>query len=261
MATWLITRPEEDADPLLEALTRRGHDGIIAPMLEIAFSDDAQPLNLDGAQGLIFTSANGVRAFVRIENRRDLPVYTVGDASAASAREAGFDRVASASGAIEDLADLIRRRVRPAEGVLVHIGGNRLAGDLAGMLSPAGFAIRREIVYRSVAATVMPEPACAALCGRAIAGVLFFSPRTAEVFATLAQAAGLNDRLGGLIALCLSSAVARQLERSGGLDAWAAVRVAERPVTDALLDLADQATADLRRLATDRADPGRTRAD
>ena len=261
MATWLITRPAEDAGPLLEALNRRGHDGIIAPMLRIAFPDEPEPLNLEDAQGVIFTSANGVRGFERIEVRRDLPVFTVGDASAASARAAGFRRVASASGAIGDLADLIRRSVRPDKGVLVHVGGNRLAGDLAGMLRPEGFAIRREIVYRSEAVPVMPASAQAALEGGAVAGALFFSPRTAEVFATLAQAAGLNDRLGGITALCLSSAVARQLERSCALDVWAAVKVAERPATDALLDLADQTVADLCHLATDRGDPGRRDAD
>ena len=55
-------------------------------------ADDARrrPLDLDGVQALIATSANGVRAFAARDPRRSLPVCAVGDATARAASDAGF---------------------------------------------------------------------------------------------------------------------------------------------------------------------------
>ncbi|MEE8271986.1 MAG: hypothetical protein V3R98_09705, partial [Alphaproteobacteria bacterium] len=72
-----------------------------------------------------------------------------------------------------------------------------------------------------------------------LAGTLFFSPRTADVFARLVAAAGLVERLRGLIALCLSPAVAERLEAGPGRGAWREIRVADRPDTPSLLSLLD----------------------
>src|SRR5438874_13037474 len=58
----LLTRPRDDAEPLANSLKLRGHEPIIAPLMEIRFVPGAE-IPLTGAQGLIVTSANAVRAF------------------------------------------------------------------------------------------------------------------------------------------------------------------------------------------------------
>ena len=85
----LITRPREDAAALAEKLKARGHDVIVEPMLEIRPVAGAK-VDLQGVQAVVFSSANGVRAFALAESRRDLPALCVGDTTAAAAREAGF---------------------------------------------------------------------------------------------------------------------------------------------------------------------------
>ena len=87
----LITRPIEDAKPLADALAERGIQVLIEPLLEIRHLEDAE-IDLAGAQALLFTSANGVRAFAALSPRRDLKVFTVGDGSADAARQAGFPK-------------------------------------------------------------------------------------------------------------------------------------------------------------------------
>jgi uroporphyrinogen-III synthase len=67
----------------------------------------------------------------------------------------------------------------------------------------------------------------------ALAYALFFSPRTARTFVTLARAAGLDDRCAEIEACCLSAAVAAGLAEAP----WRAVRVSVRPHQDALMDL------------------------
>jgi len=135
----LITRPAEDTKEIADALRARGFEVVIEPMLEIV-PLDAQAPDLRDVQALLFTSVNGVRALTRLAPRRDLPVFAVGDATAAAARAAGFGSVNSAAGDSSDLARLVRARLKPEAGALLHVAGSAVAGDLAGAL--AGFEIR-----------------------------------------------------------------------------------------------------------------------
>src|SRR5579875_3886396 len=125
----LITRPRAEAEALAAALERRGIAAVIAPMLEIVFRP-AGPLELDGVQALLCTSANGVRALAQASAERGLPLFAVGDATAA-ARHAGFTAVASAAGDADALARLAAARLDPQAGRLLHVAGGAVAGDLA----------------------------------------------------------------------------------------------------------------------------------
>ena len=134
----LVTRPRADAEDLAKLLQARGHEVVLEPLLDIAMLP-GEAVPADGVQALLFTSANGVRALLarndgNISALRNLAVYTVGDATARSAKEAGFGDVHSASGDVKSLAALVSARVRPAVGPLLHIAGSDVAGDLAGLL-------------------------------------------------------------------------------------------------------------------------------
>lgn len=234
----LLTRPEQDAAPLARALAARGIEPIVAPMLAIAPVANAAHRIADaltGAQALLFTGANGARVFAAAVARRELPVFAVGDASAAAARLAGFRMVASAGGDVGDLAALVAARLNPHHGPIVHIAGSSVAGDLAGSLGARGFTVRRAVIYDAVAADRLPEDAAAALGRGEVTAALFFSPRTAAVFVRLAAAAGLQPPCCGVVAFALSPAVAAALEDVN----WRAVRVAAAPSQRDLLAALD----------------------
>jgi len=233
----LVTRPRDDAAPLVAALAARGHETLVAPMLEIhAPAPGAAAPDLAGVQALLFTSANGVRAFAALTPARDLPVFAVGEASGQAARAAGFARVESAGGDVDDLARLVRERAEPAAGALYHIAANRLAGDLKGALEAAGFAVRRDILYESVAARALPAELRAALTAGQLDAATFFSPRTAATFADLVARAGLAESCTRLTAICLSAAVAAALQPLR----WRAVGIAAQPTQDSLLAALDR---------------------
>lgn len=233
----LITRPAEDAEPLAGRLRALGHDALIEPMLDMLWLDGPVP-DLDDVQALLFTSANGVRAFVRRTDRRDIPAYAVGDASARAAREAGFGTVESAQGDVYALASLVSQRCHPQAGVLLHVAGTIVAGDLSGLLGAKGFTVRREAMYEAVPSTRLGGATAAGLAEGQIDAVLIFSPRTARSFVRLVREAGLLDRCRTVDVLCLSPAVA---EAARTCDAeqvpWRNVQVAERPEQDSLLAL------------------------
>jgi len=226
----LVTRPRDDAAPLVESLAARGHTAELAPMLSVRFRDDAT-VDLDGVQALLFTSANGVRALSARNARRNLPAFAVGQATAETARAAGFAKVESADGDAAALARLVRDRLSPADGTLFHAAGTVTAGELKASLEAAGFEVRRCALYEAVPADALPPDIRTDLRDGRFDAVLFFSPRTAETFVTLARRADLSAACRGLSAVCLSPAVAA---KAAALP-WREIRTAERPERTALL--------------------------
>jgi uroporphyrinogen-III synthase len=229
----LVTRPKEDANALIAALAARGFETLVEPMLTVLPAPGITgPLDLDAVQALLFTSANGVRALARLTERRDLPVFTVGDASAEVATAAGFAAVVSADGDVDDLARLAIDRLTPADGTLYQAAASRRAGDLKAALEAAGFTLRREVLYETVPATDFSANLRRELAAGGVAAATFFSPRTAETFAGLIEKLGLSGPCAGITALCLSEAVAAQLRKLN----WRAMLIAELPTQDSLLD-------------------------
>lgn len=232
----LLTRAQPDADAFAARLAVAGIDSVIAPIFEIRPTTDAPP-DLSGVTGLLFTSANGVRALAALSAVRDIPAYTVGDATAAAAQAAGYTRVASAAGDVADLADLVSRTADPAQGALFHAAGQERAGDLRVLLGHHGFTVRREVIYRASMVEDLPEAARRALGAGVLDGVTFFSPRTAEGFARLVTAAGQEADCGGLVAFCLSEAVAAALSTAPDAPVWRERAIAMRPTGDDLYQL------------------------
>jgi uroporphyrinogen-III synthase len=231
----LVTRPLDEAQELAGRLAARGHAPLVEPLLTIS-PDLLAALPLDGVRGLLFTSANGVRAFALRSHRRDLPVHAVGAATAAAAREVGFASVETADGDVEALAALVARRCRPDDGPLLHVAGKVTAGDLAGRLTALGFEVRRAILYHAEPLTRLSDETRDAIADGGLDGVLLFSPRTAATFVGLMERQGLRGPAGRLVLFALSPAVA---EAARSL-AWRKVVVAPAPTEAALLDVVDR---------------------
>lgn len=228
----LVTRPVQDAGRLMERLATLGHEGVAAPLLDVRIiAGDA--LDLGGVQAVLFTSANGVRAFAARSDKRTLPALCVGDATGREAQSVGFGDVRSAGGDVADLAALAKATLDPTAGMLLHPAGSKVAGDLAGMLEAAGFRYRREVLYETVKATELPQAASVLLEKGDVDGVLLYSPRTGSAFAMLVMQANLGRALGRVTAYCLSTAVANEVQQLP----WEAVRIADRPDEAALLAL------------------------
>ncbi|MCD6075752.1 MAG: hypothetical protein K0Q70_2635, partial [Rhodospirillales bacterium] len=163
-----------------------------------------------------------------------IPLFAVGDATARAAKEAGFLDVFSASGDVDALAALVREKLDPAKGPLVHVTGSEVAGDLVGQLGAAGFTVRRESLYESESAYSLSPSTIAAIKEERIDGVLAYSPRTASTLARLIRKARLVRDCRRIELLCLSQAVA---DAANDIP-WAQTRIALEPTQEAMLALA-----------------------
>jgi len=230
----LVTRPHAEAGALSQALAARGIEAIVEPLLDISYRNDPPP-DLAGVQAVLCTSANGVRALARLCGERAVPLFAVGDATAARARAEGFLRVESAGGAVPDLARLVRERLRPAGGPVLQIAGTALAGDLAGELRAAGFTVERAVLYEARPVARLSAATAGALAAGIVDFALFFSPRTAAIFARLAACAGLVDATRFSAAVSISAAADAALDPLR----FRARCIAERPHQEGLLAALD----------------------
>lgn len=213
-----ITRTSPEAERTAERVRALGAEPVLAPLLTII--PCGYDTSTEGAQALIFTSSNGVRAFPDVRGARDRIVLTVGDATAEAAREVGFTDVRSADGNVGALAALAKT-LDPARGKLIHIAGDHVAGDLGGDLRRAGFTVERRLAYAARPALTLPEAFT-----RPLDVVLFHSPRAAQTFIDLGA-----PRSNELTAACLSQNVAD----AASTVPWARLIVSPAPREDPFL--------------------------
>jgi len=218
----LVTRPAEDGAEIARKLAEMGHEALLVPLLTVELLD-GEPLKLDDVQAILATSANGVRALAGRTRARDLPLFAVGPQTAAAAEKAGFIRVRNAAGDARTLAEQVTDWADPAAGILLHARGEEAGGELAQTLRAKGYQVRGEALYRVRAAREFPAEAADLSRGGRAQAALFFSPRSAKVFAECATRAGLSTK--GLIAVCISQNTADALQ---GL-AFSEIRVAAAP--------------------------------
>lgn len=227
----LVTRPLDDAHETAALLKSRGHEAVVAPLLTVRFHD-GPPIDLSGVQAILATSANGVRAIARRSQRRDLPVFAVGSATALAARSAGFSDVKSAHGDAVDLAKAIPSWASADNGDLLHASGVEGEGRLAKALAASGFKVRTEFLYDVATTSTLPAAIEDELRADNIDAVMLFSSRSAAAFAKCVADAGLAPCVANLICLCISAATASALAPLK----LSNVRIAQHPDQASLLD-------------------------
>jgi uroporphyrinogen-III synthase len=239
----LITRPEPDALKLAAVLEELGHEATVEPLLSVTF-DGADPIDLDGAQALIATSRNALRALKAspaLAEARAMPLFAVGRATATEGRTLGFETVVTGAGTAAELVGHILASLDPAGGLLVHLAGDTLAANLKAELEAHGFRVVQPVVYRMLPASALSADTIEQLAMGEIEGVILMSPRTAAVYVTLVRKHGLAATIRPLPHFCLSQPVARRLEPLGSVR----IEIAEAPRLEEVLALIEEAAAQL----------------
>lgn len=221
----LLTRPEADNEPLAGRLRAAGHRVSGAPMLEIDALGGG-PIDDRPAAGILLGSANAVRHGAARLARRELPVWCVGEATAAAAAAAGFRDLRVGGGDGATLARFVIEQARPDDGPLLYPCGVERRPEPERGLLQAGFRVEAVPVYEAREADGLPEAVADALARGDIDAVLLYSPRSARRFADLAA----RMLRPGLVLAALSPAVAGALG-----DVHGRVVTAPRPDEAALL--------------------------
>src|SRR3954467_13602648 len=236
----LVTRPHPDDEATAAALRARGFEVLRAPMLRfepVVFRDDE-----DGSYGaVIVTSANAVRAIAsQLAGSRllKLPLFAVGEHTAAAAREAGFSQVIAAKGDASALRDLVlangKARQMKKASTLLYLAGADLARDLAGELGEKGFTVVTHTTYRMIPASSLPREICDAFVANQVEAVLHYSRRSARAFPDAARSGGVEISALALPQCCISTTVAAVLRDAGATQVTAAAQPDENALFEAL---------------------------
>ncbi|MEJ0017965.1 MAG: uroporphyrinogen-III synthase [Acetobacteraceae bacterium] len=226
----LITRPEPGASETAARVAALGYQPVVAPLMAIRMLRANLPPSAR-VQAVLVASGNAVAALP--ESHRHLPLFAVGEATAARAQAAGFASVSSADGDAAALAALVAARCDRDAGPLLLAAGRGQGLELTDRLRAEGFGVVRRAVYAAVPAAELPEPAHAAFLAGRLAAALLFSAETARHCVRLLDSARLHEAVRSVDALAIGRPAAVALEALP----WRRIRVADRPDQDAMLAL------------------------
>jgi uroporphyrinogen-III synthase len=215
----LTIRPEPGAGATVAAGAALGMEVESCPLSVIQPLEWALPAG--EFDGLLLGSANALRhGGALVDNLVHKPVYAVGAATAAEARERGFAVARCGDRGLQALLDALSGE----ELKLLRIAGR----EHVSLRAPAGIEIETAIAYES---RRLPLPAEVARRLGEGAVVLLHSAAAARHFAAECDLLAVQRR-----AIRLAALSARIAEAAGG--GWGAARVAAEPAEGALLALA-----------------------
>lgn len=239
----LVTRPRPDNEATADYLRARGHVVLLAPVLKfepVAFRDESEA----GYGAIIVTSANAIRAVapqLRDLGLLELPLFAVGEHTAAVARDAGFTDVVVAGGDAASLRDKVmqsaRAKLLKTESTLLYLAGADLSRDLGGELGAEGFSVVTQTIYRMAPVKIFPREVCEGFATHGIEAVLHYSRRSARAFLDAARNEGVEISALAVPQCCLSENVAAVLRDAGASQ----VLVAATPDENALFDTLERA--------------------
>jgi uroporphyrinogen-III synthase len=239
----LVTRPHPDDETTAASLRARGFDVLRAPMLRFEPVAVHEDMNARYS-AVIVTSANalrGVEPLLKGHRMLELPLFAVGDHTAAAARRAGFTHVVSANGDAANLRDLVLASLRAKElkkaSTLLYLAGAEIARDLASELEESGFRVVTQTTYRMIAVKSLPSEARDAFAANQVEAVLHYSQRSARAFLDAARAAGVEISALAIPQCCISATVASVVRDAGATQ----VVVAATPDENALFEALERA--------------------
>lgn len=217
----LVLRPEPGAQATARRARAMGLKPLVCPLFAVERVNWDAP---DPTQytGILMTSAMAARhGGPALAHYTHLPLFAVGERTAAAARTTGFQSIVSGR---SDVARLLARIATLRPHRLLHLSG---ADTVA--IETAGIEIERRVVYASRPAQ-LPENFAASL--DEAAGALCHSSRAAQRLSQLVTGSGTRGRL---TIITISAAVAEAVGNG-----WARVAIADKPRDEAMLEMAAQ---------------------
>jgi uroporphyrinogen-III synthase len=169
---------------------------------------------------IIITSINAAQALLK-QPSLSAKILAVGDKSRDLLSQAGYEIALNASTAAQ-LFIKIKEAINPRESLL-YLRGSHIAFPLEDSLKTLGYNIKSQEVYQAHALKQLPPDAL-----KAIAKILFYSPRTAQVFKAIC-----TDSVENITAYCISANCAYELNEVG----FKEIKIARQPNENAIIEL------------------------
>jgi len=223
--TVLLTREKTSSEKMAETLRAYGAEPIIRSVMKIIpapLSEKEWAIleKADDFDWLIFTSANGVKAFMDLINARGIRISSpkfaaVGLKTAKMIESYGFkvERWPKEFTA-ESLAEAFRQAA-PKGATALLLLGNLAKSDLETELHQAGMSVTRLDVYQTVLNAAIREALTDVLTNRRIDVITFASPSAIDFFLALTDGLDLKDFWNNALVACIGKVSAAHARKRG----------------------------------------------
>ncbi len=199
----LIIRPKIQAKQTKFKLKGKGFRAICYPFIGIEIISSFK-FNDKKYDGLIITSQNTAHLLKNSSFLKDIKTFVVGLKTSAALTAIGFKNIINVGNDHTDLVKAVEQHL-PQNSSILYLHGDYIAGDIKGKLEHS-YIIDNVTVYRSIA-TDKVNKRVFILLRHIITTILFYSPRTAQVFAQHM----INQDLSNITAICISKNTALKL--------------------------------------------------
>ena len=231
----LITRPDPSGATFADQVRARigcGVEIVVSPIMRIDHCGSLP--DMTAYKTLIFTSRNGVEAYLAQGGPCTIPAYAVGDATAAAARQAGIS-VTSCDGDATDLLARLRADNPPVP--CLHLRGAHVASNIAEALTLAGTETHETVIYTQTDGQMTDRALSLLQSGQPVI-VPLFSPRSAGLFFQQATSKGP----------VLVAAISDNVKQAVPDGRAAMIETTEKPTADAMLEVIVTLLNDAKRL-------------
>ncbi|NBX73630.1 MAG: uroporphyrinogen-III synthase [Alphaproteobacteria bacterium] len=227
----LLTRPMPAAASTIDALKQRGFVVYHQPLLHLAPTHAPRPEGVR-ADAIIITSQNSFCFWHPPHDLCEVPCYIVGQKTAEAAAAAGFKNIA----AIAEDGDVLAKKIVATYSAPRHflwVGGEHRTAEPLTSLQEKNHIVHTWPVYSATMVTEWDDEMITLWAQPPWQAVLLYSARTAEALVRGLSAIHQQQQCRGMMAFCLSPAVAR----AAGVLAWQKVLTPAQPEEEKLLQL------------------------
>lgn len=230
----LVTRPEPGARETAARLAGMGFYPIVLPLTRIVPTRPDRLPAPENVDAVAVTSGNAIRHAPAglLAVLLDKPVFAVGSATAAAARDAGFLTVHDGAGTAADLAETVLSKTAPRARILHLAGADRTPG-FAEALTAQGGRIDVMEIYAAEQVSHPTDFVLGVLGNQPVWAAPVFSARGAELLAALVRRAGVSQLFDKTSYFCISEKAAAPLGASG----LRQIAVSHEPTEEAVLTL------------------------
>lgn len=242
------TRPLNAEDPFSLALKQAGHQVVSGPLSSIEFldisADQQSQLIAQSIDAIIVSSQNSLRSIARFPDLlnplKGVPLFAVGETTAAYARTLGWTRITVGKGGMKALLPLVYNADFDQEARFFYPSAQITSFDVKPSMQARGFQLLQVTVYK----TLYPAELPAAFCNREnfsdLQAIAFFAKGSSEHFVKLVQEKfGTDPRrlafLKSIQAWCFS----QEIERTISHLPWLETQVASKPSLAHIVELAN----------------------
>ena len=207
--TFLLTRSIKQSNELKKNINLKNFNFLSCPMLKIKTIKLTrnQIKEIKVADIIIFSSANAVNISRKYLNSFSNKVFCVGDDTKLACLKNNIKNVSSSAGNINDLINLIKKKIKNKKKKIVYISTKVTAINLPSVLKSKKFNVKKIIVYESEKIKNIQKTILDLIKSNKINFVTFFSKKTATAFNQLILKYRLQKYILNIQCISLSKSI------------------------------------------------------